>query len=92
MNSIIYTAAAIDADAAAAVNQAMSLAVQAAECAHPDGFTIAAVSHDSQLLSDARAVEPTFFEAAVGARQTTRQDQLLLVTAAIVVQSLPAVR
>lgn len=92
MNSIIYTAAAVNADAATAVNQAMSLAVQAAERAHPQGFTITAVSHDSQRLTDARTVEPTFFDAAVGTRQVTVQDQSLLVTAAIVVQSLAAER
>lgn len=87
MDSTIYTAAAVDADAAAAVNQALSLAVQAAEQAHPQGFTITAVSHDSQLLTNTRTVEPTFYGAASGASGTTVHDQQLLVTAAIVVQA-----
>ena len=88
MHSIIYTAAAIDADAAVAVNEAMARAVHAAEQAYPDGFTITAVSHDSQLVETTRKVEPTFFAAATGARAAvTVQDQLLLVTAAVVVQA-----
>ena len=88
VTSTIYTAAAVDTDAAAAVNQAMSLAAQAAEQAHPQGFTITAVSHDTQLLTHTRTVEPNFYSAAVGASGTTVHDQQLLVTAAIVVQPL----
>ena len=88
LNSIIYTAAAVDADAAAAVNEAMTRAVRAAEQAHPTGFTITAVSHDSQLVENSRTVEPTFLAAATGTpTPVTVQDQLLLVTAAVVVQA-----
>jgi len=60
-----------DSDAAAAVNQAMTLALQAATRAHPAGFTITGVSHDSQLLSNPRTVEPTFYAASTGATPTT---------------------
>lgn len=77
----VYTAAAIDPDAAAAVNQAMTLALQAATRAHPAGFTITGVSHDSQLLSNPRTVEPTFYAASTGPTPTTAHDQVLLVTA-----------
>jgi hypothetical protein len=88
LDSIIYTAAAIDADASVAVSEAMARAVRAAEHAHPEGFTIISVSHDSQLVETTRRVEPTFFAAATGAgTAVTVQDQMLLVTAAVVVQA-----
>lgn len=85
--SVIYTAAAVDADAAVAINEAMTQAVRAAEQAHPNGFTISAVSHDSQLVQNSRTVEPSFFAAATGRAAVTVQDQRLLVTVAIVVQA-----
>lgn len=87
LTSVIYTAAAVDADAAVAINEAMSQAVRAAEQAHPDGFTISSVSHASQLVEDSRTVEPSFFAAATGRPAVTVQDQRLLVTVAIVVQA-----
>jgi hypothetical protein len=87
MTSVIYTAAAVDVDAAVAINEAMSQAVRAAEQAHPDGFTISAISHDSQLVENSRTVEPSFFAAATGRAAVTVQDQRLLVTVAIVVQA-----
>lgn len=64
----------------------MTLAMRAAEQAHPQGFTITAVSHDSQLLNTLRTVEPTFYAAAAGATPTTVHDQALLVTAVIALQ------
>ena len=87
MTSSVYTAAAMDADAAAAVNQAMTLALAAASQAYPDGYTITAVSHDAQLLTNPRTVEPNFYEASTGAGPTTVHDQVLLVTAVIVVHA-----
>ena len=90
MTSSVYTAAATDADPAAAVNQAMTLALAAASHAHPDGYTVTAVSHDARLLTTPRSVEPNFYQAAAGAGTTTVHDQVLLVTAVIVVEAHPA--
>ena len=88
MGSAVYSGVGIDADAQAAVNHAVRAAVQAATDAHPAGFTITAVSHDSQILTVNRTVEPNFFGAAMGGRPSIVQDQSLLVTAVIVIQEL----